>query len=339
MIFDNSLKIFMKNKNKLRVSSDALKKLASSSIAKRLHLARRDANEIVKQLHEAELMGKLTHGYIRVPWLVEKLKNFRHQQPIVLKTNTLKTDYDCSNSIGYLALKSICNEQALSAYAMHTIIVKNIFPTNLLGQYIKPLLKRYVVLGFGTTPRLAKTNLNKKNILGTNPLIIGIESSSSNKIICDLSTTPITFGDILLAKEGIGNIPDGKLLSESGQTVSHANETFNEGRFTGGINIDLQDRLGAKLFALQLTIDLVTSFFASETKDTNSLVLVLFNKEKFGDSALLESIFEDRRRLINPLRFPGSKHGPRKNEKEISISKKLYKEISLLNSPRNKGDR
>ncbi len=149
--------------------------------------------------HDAEQRGKRGHGYSRIAWLEE--------QPFDRKARPVRTDslpgldrWDGRGALGYLTLQAIVDDLVATPPATARLAVATrCFPTGALGYWVRMLVERagLIALLTATSPaRLAHPD-GSPPLTGTNPLAIGIPSSTGVPIVVDVSMGAVTHGDVL----------------------------------------------------------------------------------------------------------------------------------------------
>ena len=158
-----------------------------------------DSATLFRHFDEAELRGKLGHGYARIPWL-ETLPDL---DPGAKPEGVLATDcferWEGRGALGYLTLSAIVDAQlAQPPEHARVIAASHCFPTGMLGHYVRRLAEGGLVALLTATspPRLAHPD-GGVPLVGTNPLAIGIPSSDGRALVTDVSPAKATFGEVL----------------------------------------------------------------------------------------------------------------------------------------------
>jgi LDH2 family malate/lactate/ureidoglycolate dehydrogenase len=149
--------------------------------------------------HDAELRGKRGHGYSRIAWLEEQHFD-RKARP--RKTGSLPglDRWDGRGALGYLTLQAIVDDLVAAPPATARLVVATrCFPTGSLGYWVRTLAERAGLIGLLTAtspPRLAHPD-GSRPLTGTNPLAVGIPSTTGAPIVVDVSMGAVTHGDVL----------------------------------------------------------------------------------------------------------------------------------------------
>ena len=164
-----------------------------------------DAQELWAHFDAAERRGKQGHGHARIPWL-EGLEGYDPAaEPTLLEEHDGFQRWHGGGAIGYLVLGRVVRAQLGSPPAHARLVVcERTFPTGMLGHHVRRLADGgLVALLTATSPRRLGHPSGGLKLAGTNPLAIGIPSSTGNPIVTDVSMGAITWGDVVagLAQE------------------------------------------------------------------------------------------------------------------------------------------
>lgn len=164
-----------------------------------LGFERADAETLWEHFDDAERRGKQSHGHARIEWL-ETQDGFDPQAlPVREQTSDGFWRYDANGTIGYIALRTAV-ERAIAEPPEHArlVVVERCFPTGALGYYARLLANAGLVAVLTATspPRLGHPDGGPK-LAGTNPLAIGVPSSSGDPVVADVSMGAVTWGDVI----------------------------------------------------------------------------------------------------------------------------------------------
>ncbi|MDE0011299.1 MAG: Ldh family oxidoreductase [Candidatus Poribacteria bacterium] len=186
-------------------------------------LSSTDATIIADILLEAELRGRKTHGFIRLPGIKS-----RHEQGERTKIQVDKEEGQCmringGNQPGYLVAYRAM-ELAIERATQNGVSVVGVYNTSHCGMagYYADMARRADIVGLffaDCLPRITPEG-GTEAILGTNPLAVGIPSNTV-PLLFDMSTAAITNGDLLVAMregteiaEGLAFDPDGEATTD-----------------------------------------------------------------------------------------------------------------------------
>jgi LDH2 family malate/lactate/ureidoglycolate dehydrogenase len=175
-----------------------------------LGFAEADVQELWAHFDGAEQRGKQGHGHARIPWL-EDLEGYEPSvQPTLLEEEEGFQRWHGGGAIGYLVLGRVVRAQLGRPPARARLVVcERTFPTGMLGHHVRRLAEGGLVgVLTATSPRrlghpYAGSAGGGPKLAGTNPLAIGIPSSTGDPIVTDVSMGAITWGDVVagFAKE------------------------------------------------------------------------------------------------------------------------------------------
>ena len=158
-----------------------------------------DADELWRHFDSAERRGKRGHGHARIPWL-EGLEGYDPSaEPSLLEEDEGFQRWHGGGAIGYLVLGRVVRAQ-LAAPPAHArlVVCERTFPTGMLGHHVRRLAEGSLVgVLTATSPARLGHPSGGPKLAGTNPLAIGIPSSSGDPIVADVSMGAITWGDVV----------------------------------------------------------------------------------------------------------------------------------------------
>ena len=164
-----------------------------------------DAQELWAHFDSAERRGKQGHGHARIPWL-EGLDGYEPSaEPSLLEEEEGFQRWHGGGAIGYLVLGRVVLAQ-LAAPPTHArlVVCERTFPTGMLGHHVRRLAEGGLVgVLTATSPARLGHPSGGPKLAGTNPLAMGIPSSSGDPVVADVSMGAITWGDVVagLARE------------------------------------------------------------------------------------------------------------------------------------------
>ena len=207
----------------MRISVDDARKLAESFLTES-GMSEADASIIADILLEAELRGRKTHGFIRLPGIKSRYEPGKRTDIRVDKEVGQCIRVDGGNQPGYLVAyraMEIAIEHAKENGA-GIVGVYNTSHCGMAGYYIDMARKTDVIglLFADCLPRITPEG-GTEAILGTNPIAVGIPSSTV-PILFDMSTAAITNGDLLVAMREEGTIAEGIAFDPVGEPTTDA---------------------------------------------------------------------------------------------------------------------
>lgn len=233
------------------------------------------AESMTKALLRSEMFGKDTHGIIRIPWIINKnIPNaYDIQESYITKNITI---VDCTQSNGYVcAQKEI--EKSIRYLQTHKqwrlSILKNIFPTNVLIDYLEQLyFHRMGAIICTTTPYLVWCEWSGDKILGTNPIWYTFPSDGI-PILVDFSTSNIAFWKILKEYQSLSK----KFVINSQGERDIPKNVFHNHEFLWALLpfgwIDGEH----KWFAISLLVECITALLAWNRSKNGDMIIFSFH--------------------------------------------------------------
>ena len=207
----------------MRISVDDARKLAETFLTES-GMSEADASIIADILLEAELRGRKTHGFIRLPGIKSRYEPGERTNIRVDKEVGQCIRVDGGNQPGYLVAyraMEIAIEHAKENGA-GIVGVYNTSHCGMAGYYVDMARKADVIglLFADCLPRITPEG-GTEAILGTNPIAVGIPSNTV-PILFDMSTAAITNGDLLVAMREEGTIAEGIAFDPVGEPTTDA---------------------------------------------------------------------------------------------------------------------
>jgi LDH2 family malate/lactate/ureidoglycolate dehydrogenase len=158
-----------------------------------------DAQELWAHFDSAEQRGKAGHGHARIPWL-EGLEGYDPAaEPARLEQEDGFDRWHGNGAIGYLVLGRVVRAQLEQPPAHARLVVcERTFPTGMLGHHVRRLADGGLVgVLTATSPRRLGHPSGGAKLAGTNPLALGIPSSTGDPVVADVSMGAVTWGDVV----------------------------------------------------------------------------------------------------------------------------------------------
>ena len=167
----------------------------SVSFLKSLGLLEKESTLITQNIIDAELAGKETHGFIRLPFIkkkeIEGKLNKDELRLDVVSESSVSLHINGHNKLGYdVIYKSL--DLAFEKIKISKIVsvgLKDLGITGYIGGYArKAVEKNLIFIGFNNSPCGLVPYGAKKDLWGTNPLTIGIPANDI-PVILDMAST------------------------------------------------------------------------------------------------------------------------------------------------------
>lgn len=207
----------------MHISVDDARKLAETFLTES-GMSETDATIIADILLEAELRGRKTHGFIRLPGIKSR---YEHGERTNIRVDIAEGQcvrVDGGNQLGYLVAYRAM-ELAIERAKQNGAGIVGVYNTShcgMAGYYVDMARKADIVglLFADCLPRITPEG-GTEAILGTNPIAVGIPSNVV-PILFDMSTAAITNGDLLVAMRGSGTIAEGIAFDPEGEPTTDA---------------------------------------------------------------------------------------------------------------------
>ena len=212
-----------------------------------------DATVIADILLEAELRGRKTHGFIRLPGIRSRYEHGERTDIQVDKEEGQCVRINGGNQPGYLVAYRAM-ELAIERAKQTGVSIVGVYNTShcgMAGYYVDMARKADIVglLFADCLPRITPEG-GTEAILGTNPLAVGIPSNTV-PLLFDMSTAAITNDDLLVAMregteiaEGLAFDPDGEATTDADAALKGSVRPFG-GHKGFGLALVIQILAGA----------------------------------------------------------------------------------------------
>ena len=254
-----------------------------------------NARVVAELLAEANSTGHDSHGLIRIPQYlssVEKGEIVTDAEVEILRENAIIATLDGHWGFGQVTMSRAvevgldkAGQQGLAAVA-----VRHANHIGRLGSYVERIARQGMVgllfvnaVGIpafrmapwgGTEPRLA-----------TDPLAIGIPSSSGEPVVMDMTTTVVAEGKVRVKRNRGEETPDGWLLDPEGRPTNDPNKLYGDP--PGSILPLGGATAGHKGYGLNVAIELLagilsgTGCIGKDQQLSNGVLLIILDVAQF----------------------------------------------------------
>jgi L-2-hydroxycarboxylate dehydrogenase (NAD+) len=188
-----------------------------------------DAEKIAELMVEADLRGSDTHGVIRLPLYVRRLKaggiNARPSIRIV-RDNPAAALVDGDNGMGHLVMRfaaetAIGKARDAGVGWVGARMSNHAGPAALYA--MMPLAQDMIgiYLAVGSNNHLPPWGA-KENLLGTNPLAVAIPAAEEPPVVLDMAPTVAAFGKVRLKAQRGEEMPLGWMVDRDGKPLTDA---------------------------------------------------------------------------------------------------------------------
>lgn len=217
-----------------------------------------DARLCAECLVEAELEGQASHGMMRLPFLLRRLRGGHIAADPVMRVSEgggAALLLDAGNGLGPVAgakAVDLAVERARRA-GVGLVAVRHGNHLGALGFYLRRLTGQGMVgLAFSNTPPAMAPPGGRTAYLGTNPIAAGFPTSGE-PVLVDMATSQVARGRIMKAAGAGQPIPEGWALDAEGLPTSDPEAALQGSLVPLG---------GEKGFALALMVEMLTGALA-----------------------------------------------------------------------------
>lgn len=195
------------------------------------------AQTVAAMLVEANLKGHDSHGVLRIPQYVDRVKSGQIRpaaRPKVLAergaTSLVSGEWGFGQPAGVVA-----TDEAVRHAREYGIGAAGLVQCNHLGRvgvYVEraadaDCAAMVWVGGLGTRP--AVPHGGSRSALGTNPISLGFPVQDEHPVVLDYATTAIAVGKIMVARAAGKPLPPGLMIDRNGQPTTDPGDFYNDG--------------------------------------------------------------------------------------------------------------
>lgn len=218
----------------MKVKITEVEKL-SNEVLQKLGFSKNDSLLITKNIIDGELVGKKSHGLIRVINTKRRIDgkkvNVKGKSKVLKETDTL-LHIDGKRKPGFIVLYESLEKAIKKAKksGMVSVGLKDLGVTGYIGSYARIAAENDLIfIGFNNSPGGLVPHGSIDAIWGTNPLTIGIPTDKSPAVL-DMASSLTTWGDLMVLKN------EGKQIGKSVAIDTKGNPTTDPGKaMDGGI--------------------------------------------------------------------------------------------------------
>ena len=210
------------------VKAQTLKDFATS-IFSACNISSEDALKWADVLVWANLRGVDSHGVLRIQRYIETIKNgnIKARPNITLeKKDGAIAVLDCDAAPGPIGMSRAMEEAMQRANEVNIgwCIAKNITHTGAIGYYAQIAAKEGMagIIMIASRPMMAYHGARVAG-LSTNPLAIAVPGGTHPPLVVDMSTSTVSMGKVLEARDAGESIPDGWAMDKNGNMTNDPN--------------------------------------------------------------------------------------------------------------------
>lgn len=269
----------------MKVEISKLKEL-SQSVLLANGITSEDAEIVVNHLLDEELLGKHSHGFIRLPAIINSVKGFNGESALKYEQpSDFALHITADNTLGLVAAYRTAEHAVSIAEEKGFAIVSSIGyngTTGALGYYARMIASKGLIGIISCSSEYAVAPWGGKDaILGTNPIAIAIPNEDE-PIISDFSTAAMTYGDLMLAVKERREVPYGIVLDSEGKP-SHDPDDANN-----GCQLPMAEHKG---YALGLAVEILAGLFIGAkagkeaVEGSDGIIMLAFRPNLFVSKA------------------------------------------------------
>jgi len=283
------------------------KKLLYSKISKQLksaHFNEDEVGAIIRSWEYAHLSEKYSHGFDRLPWLLEmvRVQKVVPNTQITIKNNGLVTTIAGSKGLGYLAAEKAVQEviKLGKTNGIGFATIYNCYPTGCIGQYTE-YITQATLIGFVIThssPRVAPHG-STEAIFSTEGHSFGFPSNDI-PYIYDSSVGAITNGQIMLLNKLGKSLPPKSVLSTNGAFTENLNDVIDEKGIFNGVIASAGGEHAHKISGLTGSLELLAQLaLVDKTKTGSYSFFMSVNPSLFGNPVKYQSLVSELQSQIH----------------------------------------
>ena len=318
----------------MHISIDAARQLAETFLMTS-GMSATDAAIIADILLEAELRGRKTHGFIRLPGIKNRYEKGKRTEIQVDKEDGQCFRVDGGNQPGYLVAYRAM-ELAIQRAKQTGASIVGVYNTSHCGMagYYVDMARKAELIGMlfaDCLPRITPEG-GTQAILGTNPIAVGIPSNNA-PLLFDMSTAAITNGDLLVAMREDMPIPEGLAFDPEGEPTTDAEQALKGSvrPFGGhkGFGLALITQVLAGALVNAATIPPPGTNYGMLIVVLNPTVFVPLKQFKREVDSLIDSIKANRREAdVEEIFIPGERAY---RERKKYLKSRIHLDDTLVN--------
>lgn len=329
----------------IQVSIPDITRLASEILVKN-GVSNEDAEIIIMHLLDGELSGKPSHGFYRIPGIVNAVRNS-------LVPTSITSEKETDNSVLLngggrqgLVVAQKATETAVTKSKERGIVAVGAYnfvgTTGGMGYFARQIADADLVGIIMPNSGSAIAPWGGKDpIFGTNPIAIGIPSTN-DPVIIDLATSQWAYGDIDLALKDGKDLPLGVVLDSDGNPSTDPRDALN------GSMLPFAGHKGA---ALALAVEILAGPLVNAKAGAQAVpgsdgiiimaidpsVFVPLDQFKSQVDALIQEIKKSGRRSgVDELFYPGERSERKRSinrEREyINMIDRIYNDLLAISN-------
>lgn len=218
------------------------------------------ATIVAEVLTFANARGIPSHGVMRLEHYLNRIKHESikaNPNISITQVNQTLSKIDGDQALGHIVAKIATDEAIALAKksGIGIVSVSNSSHSGAVGYYAHEIAQQNMIgIIFTQADALVAPFGGKAPYLGANPITFGVPTGLEYPLVLDMSTSQVSFGKVMLAKEKGQSIPLDWALDENGVPTDNPNNVKS-----------LQPMAGAKGYGLAILVDVLAGLLAGET--------------------------------------------------------------------------
>jgi LDH2 family malate/lactate/ureidoglycolate dehydrogenase len=318
--------------------------ILSTDILQKMGFSKNDASLVTKNIIEGELVGKKSHGLIRLLHIKKSVDNGKVNvkgKSRVLKESDTLIHIDGKHKPGFIVYYESLDMAIVKVKKSGIVSVglKDLDVTGYIGSYARIAAENDLIfIGFNNSPGGLVPYGSTEAIWGTNPLTIGVPTGKSPAVL-DMASSMTTWGDLMVSKNEGKKIKEGVAIDSKGNTTTNP-----ENAMEGGI-LPFGGHKGSGIaFMVEMLAGALTgSMVGDAVKGGWGSFYILINPASFrplkhfkrdADLAISRLKASKKMKGVNEIYYPGEQsHKLRQGNLKagtIDVSDKLFQQINEL---------
>jgi L-2-hydroxycarboxylate dehydrogenase (NAD+) len=219
----------------MKISIEEISNL-SFEVLKKLGFNDQESKDCLENMLEGEITGKKTHGFVRLKYLSKAISENEitvgDKDINIEKETAVSVLINGNNKVGLHVVRralEIGIEKVKESGMVMVGCTKTAPISGLIGLFArKSTEKDLIFIGFNNSSGGLIPYGATKEMLGTNPVTVGIPTNS-DPVILDMASSQITWGDLLVAKQENKNISENVALDEEGNVTTDPTKAMGGG--------------------------------------------------------------------------------------------------------------
>lgn len=198
----------------------------SNKILRGAGFSKSDSKLITRNLIEAELAEKKSHGLIRIPATLGKIKDNKIKidgKASVLKESATLLYMDGKHKPGFIVIYESLEKAIKKAQKSGLVSVglKDLgYASGYIGAYAREAANNDLIfVGFNNSPGGLVPHGSTEAIWGTNPFTVGVPTDK-HPVILDMASSKTTWGDLMVARNDGKKLKDNVAIDANGKITN-----------------------------------------------------------------------------------------------------------------------